>query len=1192
MGGEPRSPEAGRVARRQLGAGLGARGCGRDSWGVGSPGALPTGTVTLMFSDIERSTALARFFGDGWPAVLGAYRALLRGAVEARGGIELGTEGDGVHAVFAQVREAVAAAADAQRALSDHRWPAGAAVLVRMGLHTGEPALTAEGYEGLDMHRCARVMAVGHGGQVLLTGAVRETIGERLPDDVALKDLGEHALRDFPGRERLFQLVIDGLPATFPPLRTAGGRERELAAPRAALDRDDETSMTVRATPRSDGFAATSILIPGVVGRERELADLAALVGEIPRGLCVALLEGEAGVGKTTLARAAEAIARDRDWDVLACAGSEFERELAYAALGDLLGPLIDDASRVLPAPQRNAIEVALALSKSGDQPLDQRGVAIGTLGLLLARSAQRPLLLTVDDVQWLDASSLRVLAFVARRFGNARVGLVITRRGAGATPLGLDRFVERARLRRIVVGPLAMEVIGRLIQLHLQTTVPRPRLAEIHRASGGNPFYALELARTLKDGPLPFDAPLTVPANLRAVVAERLSQAGHDARWALLLVACMARGDVGVLRQASASVEQGLAEAAAMELIVRDETAVRLAHPLLAFAVDEDATPDERRAAHRALADVTDGAERARHLALATLEPDEGVAEALERAAEEASARAALETAARFFSDAARLTPPTLDRVCLLRRLQAGRWHAAAGDLDRARRELDAVIGAAAPGALRARALHARAVAAYGAEDYLDLAQLLSRALVDCAGEPELEAVIRVDLATSLLQAGRLREAQDHARRALTVANQCQATAPRAAALPIAVMADFLLGEGVREDLLDRATALEGAEAATAVPPEFPRALLLKWTDRFAEAREELERQRRRAVAEHDDRQLGFIAFQLGELYCWLGDIEGARDCHRAARAVAVYGSQDETLAIFLEALIQTHGGEIEAARAAANDAARRAAATSNHRFEIRCLAVLGLAELSVGNARPAAAYLRRAEQLSCEAEYAEPGVLRFEHDAVEALVAIGDYDHAEAICRRLEASGRNERRPWAAAAAARSRALLLAAAAGDLEAAERALTMALDGFGQLGQPLEVARTQLHLGGVRRRRRQKRGAREALDAAAAAFAALQAPAWAQRAALEAARIGGRPPAPGALTETERRIAGLAARGETNREIASALFMSVKSVERHLSHAYGKLRISSRRELRSAIVDTDVAPTRGTTPDSRVCDPA
>jgi predicted ATPase/class 3 adenylate cyclase len=224
-----------------------------------------------MFCDIEGSTALARRLGDGWLEVLAAHRALLRTAVGDHGGIELGTEGDGLVAAFRRARDAVAAAADAQRALAAHAWPANARVLVRMGLHTGEPLLTAEGYEGLDMHRAARVMAAGHGGQILLTGAVRETVGERMPPGVAVRDVGEYVLRDLPRPERLFQLLIAGLPATFPPLRASGGRPTNLPRPSTPL-----------------------------LGRDGEVAHLMALLGR--RGARLVTLTGPGGVGKTRLA--------------------------------------------------------------------------------------------------------------------------------------------------------------------------------------------------------------------------------------------------------------------------------------------------------------------------------------------------------------------------------------------------------------------------------------------------------------------------------------------------------------------------------------------------------------------------------------------------------------------------------------------------------------------------------------------------------------------------------------------------------------------------------------------------------------------------------------------------------------------------------------------------------------------------
>jgi class 3 adenylate cyclase len=192
-----------RAAARSAQLRLGGLGPLRDSGRVGPPRGLPRGNVTFLFCDVEGSTALARAAPDAWPEVLNAYLTVLRGAVREHGGVEISTAGDGLLAAFAGAPEAVAAAADAQRALAKGPWAAGISLRARMGLHTGEPLLTNEGYVGLDLHRGARVMGAGHGGQVLLTRAVRQSVGDRLPRGVAVRDLGERRLKDFPEPEPL-----------------------------------------------------------------------------------------------------------------------------------------------------------------------------------------------------------------------------------------------------------------------------------------------------------------------------------------------------------------------------------------------------------------------------------------------------------------------------------------------------------------------------------------------------------------------------------------------------------------------------------------------------------------------------------------------------------------------------------------------------------------------------------------------------------------------------------------------------------------------------------------------------------------------------------------------------------------------------------------------------------------------------
>src|SRR6516164_3745474 len=220
---------------------------------------LPTGTVTLLFTDIEGSTRLLQQLVDRYASMLAECRHLLRATFQEWNGHEVDTQGDAFSIAFARATDAVLAAVEVQRALAAHPWPEGVAVRVRMGLHTGEPTLTSEGYVGLDVHRAARIMSAGHGGQVLLSQAISYLVEQDLPDDVTLHDLGERHLKDLARPKRLYQLAIAGLPDDFPPLKTLDiypnnlpvqltsfiGREKEVAKVIQLLRRDDVRLLTL-----------------------------------------------------------------------------------------------------------------------------------------------------------------------------------------------------------------------------------------------------------------------------------------------------------------------------------------------------------------------------------------------------------------------------------------------------------------------------------------------------------------------------------------------------------------------------------------------------------------------------------------------------------------------------------------------------------------------------------------------------------------------------------------------------------------------------------------------------------------------------------------------------------------------------------------------------------------------------------
>ncbi|HKO73861.1 MAG TPA: tetratricopeptide repeat protein [Gaiellaceae bacterium] len=251
---------------------------------------LPSGTVTLLFTDIEGSTALAERAGERWPGLLAEHNRILREAFAAHDGIELGTEGDAFFVAFTSAGEAAAAAAAAQRGLATHAWPEGEAVRVRIGLHTGEPTPTPDGFVGLDMHRAARVAAAAHGEQVLLSQATRDLLSGEL-GGLSFRDLGDHRLKDLSGPQRLHQLCIEGLAADFPPLRTIEGRAMNLPAQPTPLVGRDRELAAVRKLLLEEGTRMLTLTGPGGTGKTRLALQAAAdSVDEFPDGVYGVLL--------------------------------------------------------------------------------------------------------------------------------------------------------------------------------------------------------------------------------------------------------------------------------------------------------------------------------------------------------------------------------------------------------------------------------------------------------------------------------------------------------------------------------------------------------------------------------------------------------------------------------------------------------------------------------------------------------------------------------------------------------------------------------------------------------------------------------------------------------------------------------------------------------------------------------------
>jgi class 3 adenylate cyclase/streptogramin lyase len=254
---------------------------------------LPTGTVTLLFSDIEGSTRLLKAIGDDFGALLADHQRLLRIAFEEAGGHEIDTQGDAFFVAFGRAKDAVAAALAAQRSLAGHRWPNDHDVRVRMGIHTAEPTIGGQRYVGLGVHRAARICAAGHGGQILLSGATRELVEEELPPGIELLDLGEHRLKDLDRPEHIFQVVEDGRSADFPPLNTLGaqpaaatpfaGREGELAAAAEAAVRP----RVLRSRRATIGAALGAALVTAAIVAVLLVRGGPAAVAVVPNSVAV-----------------------------------------------------------------------------------------------------------------------------------------------------------------------------------------------------------------------------------------------------------------------------------------------------------------------------------------------------------------------------------------------------------------------------------------------------------------------------------------------------------------------------------------------------------------------------------------------------------------------------------------------------------------------------------------------------------------------------------------------------------------------------------------------------------------------------------------------------------------------------------------------------------------------------------------
>jgi len=897
--------------------------------------------------------------------------------------------------------------------------------------------------------------------------------------------------------------------------------------------------------------------VSGIVGRNEELASVTAFVDGVRDGPAALVLEGEAGIGKSTLWLAGVDHARSQGLRVLSSRPAEAERSMAHAGLGDLLEDVLDEVLPLLSLPRQRALKVALLRDDASDEPVDHRALAVAVRDVLQLLSGREPILIALDDVQWLDASSSSALAFALRRLGASRVLLLLARRLVdGSPPPGPDEALDRERVRRLTIGPLSVGALHRLLRDWLGTPFARQTLLRIHEQSGGNPFFALELARVLDpdvDPALLFKVPKTLEGLLRA----RLAGLPAPAREALGLASALGATPESLLERAGV-LSDALDAATAAHAIERADGIVRFTHPLLPSVLYHD-LGDRRRSVHARIASIVDDPlVRARHLALSMETPDGEVAAELDDAATIALGRGAPEVAAELCEHAARLTPPEARDERSARALAAARGHQAAGEWTRAR-----AIATNLLAETKADGWHAEALMLLAELESVErAAELLEEALLEAASRPALQSVIHCRLAW----ARRFRPGFDHARAALELAEGLDDDVLRERARAVRAILDWFAGKAeAPDDLVALAQHLPRALGGERLVQEATQAIVntLAPLSRRDDARAWLEREDRE-WRERDEPRSARALWGLAWVEFWTGGWELAAEHAAHAHEIALqYGLEvpQDHLPI---AVIAVHRNELELAR----EHSERALDLAKGQFGFhppQHLAVLGLVALGSGDSRTALELLGQADDRAAVLGWGEPSVRWWTADHAELLLEVGRIDEAVRLLDVWEADAVRVARAWVLAQVTRCRGLV-AAARGDVESGGALLAQAVVEHAAVGDPFGRARALLALGTVRRRTRQKRSAREAIEAAVDGFEAIGAVGWTAKARAEIGSIGGRVRVEG-LTAAERRVVSLAAEGRTNREIAAALFLGERTVASHLTHVYAKLGVRSRTEL-------------------------
>jgi DNA-binding NarL/FixJ family response regulator len=913
------------------------------------------------------------------------------------------------------------------------------------------------------------------------------------------------------------------------------------------------------------GKAASPYHRAVLVGRSAEMATIGRVLAAAREGRSgLLVVHGEAGVGKSALLE--QAVENADEFTVLRGVGIESESELAFAALHQILRPVLDRMER-LPAPQAAALQAAFALS---DDIVGERfRVSLGVLGILAEVAEERPVLCVVDDAQWLDQSSADALLFAARRFDAERIALLVAVRD------DTESAFSAPGLPVLRAGPLEPHDARALVVERLGPHVSFPALDWVLTNAKGNPLALVELPATLTARQLaghePLETELPRPTSVEQSYLQRVARLQPDVRSVLVVTACEELGDRATVVRAAA--ELGLAveglEVAETEgvLSVRRDR-IEFCHPLMRSAVYRGAGFAERERAHRALAavlqDPVDADRRAWHHSAATVGTDDEIAAELEGTADRARLRGGHGAASVSLERAAELTAEPEARG---RRLVMGAraaWHA--GQPDRALALLDRAGPIVTEPVLRGELDYVRGLIQFRCGSLHDAGEILVGAAAEIASvDPHKAHEMLLDAGSVAAKSGNVTRLAEIAR---TVANL-----PR----------DEDELQGLRIDLLSGLGGLIEGRTAQEVPlihnaiaraGEFDDPHLLSWAAMGAAAVGDETSEAallRRAVA---------VARNSGAVDTLVFVLETAVNSAMLAGRYNVEAEATEGLTLADEAGLSNAATSHRAALAwiaglqgrdddcRAHAAEVADSAQANGLANAYSAAEWGLALLDLGGGRTSEAMTRLVALHKAPRSVAHPLlVLTSTPDLVEACVRAGENERGAASFATLQEFAGPEAPAWIRALAARCRGLLSEGAGAEAWFQE-ALSLHAEGR----RPFDRARTELVYGEFLRRQRRRTDAREQLRSAIPGFEHFRAEPWAERARAELRATGETarkrdPSTMDELTPQELQIAQLVAEGNSNKDVASQLFLSPRTVEYHLRKVFAKLGISSRAEL-------------------------